>query len=141
MAVQTTQAGAMAAPWRHFGITTLIALGAGVATNTLVYLSAAALGSMPQEVVVRPGQPITLTAVIGTTVVSILAAAGLLVGLRRWTRRAYPVFRRVALVVLVLSLATPFAVPGAPVGMIVALELMHVLTAGITVGALTYRRR
>lgn len=47
------------------------------------------------------------------------------------------VFRILAVVLLALSFVTPFSIPGAPVGMIAALELMHVIAAVVIAGLLT----
>ena len=54
--------------------------------------------------------------------------------LSRWPIRT---FRIVAAVVLVLSFATPLTIPGAPLSMILTLELMHVVAAVIITGMLT----
>ncbi len=52
-------------------------------------------------------------------------------------RRPIRTFRIVAAVVLVLSFATPLTIPGAPLSMILTLELMHVVAAVVIVGILT----
>ncbi len=52
-------------------------------------------------------------------------------------RRPIRTFRIVAAVVLVLSFATPLTIPGAPLSMILTLELMHVVAAVVIVGMLT----
>jgi hypothetical protein len=52
-------------------------------------------------------------------------------------RRPIRTFRIVAAVVLVLSFVTPLTIPGAPLSMILTLELMHVVEAVIIAGMLT----
>lgn len=52
-------------------------------------------------------------------------------------QRPIRTFRIVAAVVLVLSFATPLTIPGAPLSMILTLELMHVVAAVIITGMLT----
>jgi hypothetical protein len=42
---------------------------------------------------------------------------------------------------LVLSLATPLIIPGAPVAMILSLEVMHVVAWAVIVGLLTTMAR
>jgi len=42
-----------------------------------------------------------------------------------------------AVVVLVVSFVNPFTIPGAPLAMILVLDLMHVIAAAIIVGVLT----
>jgi hypothetical protein len=105
--------------------------------NAVVYLLASALGAMPSDVVV-PGQgPATLGAVVSIYFVPALLGALLFAVMGRFTRRPIRTFRVVAAVVLVLSFATPFTLPGAPVAMIAALLVMHVIAAAVIIGVLT----
>ena len=53
------------------------------------------------------------------------------------SRRPIRTFRIVAAVALVLSFATPLTIPGAPLSMILTLELMHVVAAVLITGTLT----
>lgn len=118
----------------------LAALVAAVA-NAVVYLVAASAGAMPQEIVVNGQGPITLPVVVALSAQGAVAAtiAYALVG--RFARRPVRVFRVVAAVVLVLSLVPPFTITGAPISMILALELMHVVAAVVIVGLLTTMAR
>lgn len=116
------------------------AVGA-VITNTIIYLGASTVGAMPQTVVVRPNQPVTLFAVVTTTLFCVLAGVAVAALLNRLTRRPYPIFRTVALGVLGVSFFLPLTIISAPAAMIVTLEFMHVTTAAITVYALTMWHR
>ena len=115
----------------------LAGVGAAVA-NTLIYLIASAAGAMPQSVLV-PGinQPIGPMPVILNSFVPAILAAVFLALLNRFTRRPVRIFRIVAVVVLVVSFVNPFTIPGAPLAMILVLDLMHVIAAAIIVGVLT----
>ncbi len=105
--------------------------------NAVVYLLASAFGAMPPDVVV-PGQgPVTLGAVVSISFVPALLGALLFAVMGRFMRRPIRTFRVVATVVLVLSFATPFTLPGAPLAMIAALLLMHVIAAAAITGVLT----
>jgi uncharacterized protein DUF6069 len=87
---------------------------------------------------VVPGQePVTLGAVVSISFGSALLGALLIAVMGRLTRRPIRTFRVVAAVVLVLSFATPFTLPGAPVAMIAASLLMHVIAAVVITGVLT----
>lgn len=114
----------------------LAALMAAIA-NAVVYLVAAAAGAMPQDIVVNGQGPITLP------VVATMSAQGAVVGavvyaIVGWfARRPVRIFRVIAVVALVLSFVMPFTISGAPISMILALELMHVVTAAVVVGLLT----
>ena len=91
---------------------------------------------MPLDVVV-PGQgPVTLGAVVSISFVPALLGALLFAVMGRFTGRPIRTFRVVAAVVMVLSFATPFTLPGTPVAMILALLLMHVSAAVAITGVL-----
>ncbi|MGB3634721.1 MAG: DUF6069 family protein [Rubrobacteraceae bacterium] len=105
--------------------------------NAFVYLLASALGAMPDSVLVQGGDTITLFPVVISSFVPALVAAVLLVILGRFTRRPVGIFQTVAVVLLVLSLITPFTIPGAPAGMIATLLIMHVVAAASIIWVLT----
>jgi protein involved in polysaccharide export with SLBB domain len=118
----------------------LAALVAAVA-NAVVYLVAASAGAMPQEIVVNGQGPITLPVVAALSAQGAVAATIVYALVGRFARRPVRVFRVVAAVVLVLSLVPPFTITGAPISMILALELMHVIAAVVIVGLLTTMAR
>ena len=78
----------------------------------------------------------TLGAVVTSSFVPTILAAVLFALLGRYTRRPVSISRAVAVVLLLVSFVTPFSIPGAPVSMIVALLLVHVVAA-----AAIFRRR
>lgn len=113
--------------------------GAGAAmVNGLLYLIASAAGALPETVLV-PGmnQPISIVLVVMNSFVPAIVAAVFLALLNRFTRRPVRVFRIIAAILLMLSFVNPFTIPGAPLTMILALDLMHVIAAAIIVGVLT----
>lgn len=114
----------------------LAALVAAVA-NAAVYVVAAAAGAMPQEIVVNGQGPITVSVVAALSAQGAVAATIVYALVGRFARRPVRLFRVVAVVVLVLSLVPPFTITGAPITMILALELMHVVAAVVIVGLLT----
>ena len=116
----------------------LAGLGATVA-NVVVYTIESALGAIPQTVLLPPpmSQPITVVLVIINSFVPAIVAGVFLALLNRFARRPVRLFRIIAAVLLLLSFANPFTIPGAPPAMIIALDLMHVVAAAIIVGVLT----
>jgi hypothetical protein len=76
--------------------------------------------------------PVVVSSVVGAIGAAIVFA---IIGL--FARRPVRLFRIVATVVLVLSFATPPTIPGAPVAMILSLEVMHVMAWAVIVGLLT----
>ncbi|MDP9455502.1 MAG: DUF6069 family protein [Actinomycetota bacterium] len=106
--------------------------------NALVYLIAGVVGAIPSDFVIPgPGTPLTLGMVVGSTVVPALLAGVVFALLGRFTRRPVRNFVVLAAVLLVLSFVTPLTIPGAPLSMVLALELMHVVAAVVIVGGLT----
>ena len=125
------------------GLGRLLAYGAvagaiAAILNAVVYLVASAVGAIPQSVEIpNTGGPLPLGAVVGFSFVPAILAAGLLAILGRFTRRPFRVFTIIAVALFVVSLYTPFSIPGAPVAMILALEIMHAVAAMVIVGVLT----
>jgi len=123
-------------PWRAG----FLAAGLSALTNALIFALAVAAGvfaslwlrpDAPGEMFVGP---IVLVSVLGA-----LAGAGVYVLLRKWSRQPERTFAVVAGVVLLLSLAAPFAIPGTTVAQGLVLNLMHVVVAAFTVGLLLRR--
>lgn len=123
--------------WSRFALAVLAAAGASAAANALIYFIAASLGAMPQSVLTPRGEPVTLVPVAGSSIVGVLGGAIVFALLVWLTKRPISIFRVVAMVVLALSLLTPFSLPNAPLPMILALELMHVAAGLITIYAFT----
>ena len=116
--------------------TPLAAVATAIA-NTVVYFIAATLDTMPQDFVVQGSGPITLAPVILSSLIGAAGAAVVFTVVALLSRRPIRTFRIVAAVVLVLSFATPLTIPGAPISMILTLELMHVVAAVIITGMVT----
>ena len=116
--------------------TPLAAIAAAVG-NAVVYFVASVLGAMPQDFVVQGSGPITLVPVVLSSLIGAAGAAMVFTAVALLSRRPIRTFRIVAAVVLVLSFATPLTIPGAPLSMILTLELMHVVAAVIITGMLT----
>ncbi len=109
------------------------------AANAVVYLVAFAAGAIPQSVVIpNAGGPLNLTPVVSSSFAPVLVGA-LLFALLGWlTRQPVRNFRVLTTIVLVLSFATLFTIPGAPPAMVATLLLIHVVAAVVVfVGILT----
>ena len=116
--------------------TPLAAVAAAVG-NAVVYFVASALGAMPQDFVVQGSGPITLAPVVLSSLIGAAGAAVIFAVVVLLSRRPIWTFRIVAVVALVLSFVTPLTLPGAPLSLILTLELMHVVAAVIITGVLT----
>ncbi len=124
--------------WVRLLLSALIAAPAAAAANAVVYLLASAAGAFPGDVAVGPeGQALNLFAVISASIIGAIGAAVVLATLNLLLQRPIPVFYVVSFVVLLLSFYTPTTISGAPLAMVLTLELMHVVAAVVTVGVLT----
>jgi hypothetical protein len=122
-------------PWAAL----LAALSAAVA-NALVYFAASGLGFIPQSVLITTPSgehPLTVGPVVVSSVVGAIGAAIVFAIIGLFAPRPVRLFRIVAIVVLVLSLAMPLTIPGAPVALVVSLEVMHIAAWAVIVGLLT----
>jgi hypothetical protein len=118
----------------------VIAAITAMVANIIVFYIGSALGFMPTTYInPQLGRPISVGEVIGSTIAGAVGATVLFALLARFTRRPVTIFRIVAGIVLLLSFATPFTLPGAPLSLILTLEVMHVIAAAIIVGVLTTR--
>jgi uncharacterized protein DUF6069 len=114
-----------------------LALVLAAAANAVVYLVASSLGAMPQDVDANGQGPITLPMVVVMSAVGAVAGTLVYALVGRLARRPVRAFRLVALIALVLSLAGPLTIPGAPAAMVAALLMMHIVAAVAVVGLLT----
>jgi hypothetical protein len=108
----------------------LIAIVVAAVANAVLYFIGAALGWMPDTVLTPMGQPVTIVPVVASTVIALVVATIVYSILNRFTGNPNRWFTIIAVIVLVVSAASPLSLPGAPTMMIVLLEVMH-LVAGI----------
>jgi len=111
-------------------------LAAGVvaaAVNAALF----ATGLVDQSVVVPTGDPVSLGPVISLSLVPNIIGGLVLWGVLR-AGRGVRLFQIIVAVATVLSFVTPFTLPGAPLSMILILELMHVV-AGAAAAFVTPR--
>lgn len=126
--------------WKRLPPVALLATLGAAFLNAIVYFVASGLGFIPQDVLVpAPGgeQPLTVGMVVIGSVVGTIGGAGVFALIGTFARRPVRTFCIVATVVLVLSLATPLTIPGAPLSMVLSLEAMHVAAWAVTVGVIT----
>jgi hypothetical protein len=126
--------------WKRLPPVMLLAALGGSVLNAIIYSVASGLGLIPQSILVpAPGgeQPLTVALVSIGTVAGATGAAMVFALVGALAKRPVRIFRIVAVVVLVLSLAGPLTIPGAPLSMVLSLEVMHVAAWAVIVGLLT----
>ncbi len=126
--------------WRRLLPVALLAALLAAVANTLVYFAASGLGFIPQSVLIPTASgesPLTVGMVVITSVVAMVGAAIVFAVIGLFARRPVRLFHIVAIVVLVLSFVAPATIPGAPVAMILSMEVMHMVSWAVIVGLLT----
>ncbi len=106
--------------------------------NAGLFLIGRSTGAVPADLIIpNAGQPLSLLPVLISSFVPALVAGLLLALLNRFTKRPRPmlIFNLIAGAFLVFSFVTPFSIPNVPTGMIIVLELMHIVVAGVIVVA------
>lgn len=126
--------------WTRFPLAAVAAIGAAAAGAALLYGLESAVGLIDHSVAlpspVGTG-PMSFASVATTAALASFWAAVAYAVIGLIGRRPITVFRTVATVAVVLSLAMPATIPGPPVGMRLGLGLMHVLTWAIDVAVLS----
>lgn len=126
--------------WGRLLLAVLLAAVAAAVANALVYFAASALGFIPQTVLIPTAggeSPLTVGMVVTMSVIGAVGAAIVFAAVGLFARRPVRLFHIVAVVVLALSFATPLTIPGAPLSMILSMDVMHVVAWASIVGLLT----
>ena len=109
-----------------------------VVVNVALFFAFSAAGLIPDSVVIpNAGGPLTATPVAISSTIPLVIATLLFMALVRFTRRPALIFTMVAGVVALASLAGPFSIPNVPLGMAIALNVMHLVAAGTITWFLT----
>ena len=118
---------------------TVAAVVVGLAANAVLYLLAV-VGGFIDERVVLPSLlgrgPLTLASVSLTTLAATVAAGMVLAAFFAATRRPDRIFRIVATLLALASLAMPLTIPGPPLAMRLTMAAFHVVVWAVSVGVL-----
>lgn len=116
--------------FRNGGKATLIS----VVVNSALYLIGSSLDFISDSVLldgINVKEPLSLFYVVAATFTACIFATLIFALIDKFTEHAAPWFLAIALIGLIASFFTPFTIEGAPISMIVILELMHAFTAMI----------
>ncbi|TVP51073.1 MAG: hypothetical protein EA350_00295 [Gemmatimonadales bacterium] len=98
--------------------------------NSVIYIGAALAGVFPTIIKLDPTEPgMTVFAVILVSMVASFAAMGVWKLVTRWAERPFPVYAWLAGILLLLSFAAPYAVPGTTSAQAWVQNLLHVVVA------------
>ncbi|MBL7997856.1 MAG: hypothetical protein JNL32_04365 [Candidatus Kapabacteria bacterium] len=111
------------------------AAGLAAVINAVLYFAlGAGMGFIPDTVLAGPPdnpQPITIVPVLMASIIPSLVGALACWLLLRFKPDGFGIFRIISIVLLLLSFLNPvFMIQGAPVAMIITLNLMHCVVAG-----------
>ena len=107
--------------------------------NAVLFYIGIATGAIPDTVIIpNAGQPLTIVPVLVASFAPAIVGGLVLALLNRFTKQPFRIFTVIAVIVLALSFFSPFSIPGAPIGMIVILELMHVVVVAVVL--ITFNR-
>lgn len=102
--------------------------------NTIIYFIGKAAGAFPESIIIpNANAPLKLPPVILASLIGVLVGGIVFAVIARFSKKPISVFQIVAAVVLILSLATPFQIPNAPLGMVLLLELMHLIAGSLAI--------
>lgn len=108
----------------------LLAGIAAAAINGVLFVVFRSAGVISDEIYPQPGQPLTIVPVIMASVVPLLIGSFVFYLFERFTTKGFKIFAVVALVLMALSLVSPFAmIPNVTLGYSLALCLMHIAAA------------
>lgn len=113
----------------------LMAAGLATTVNAILFFIFKAAGIIVDTVFIQPNQPMTIVAIIISSIVPTLIATLVFFLLEKYTKNGFKIFRIIALVLMVLSFMNPFmGIQGVTVSYAIVLNVMHV----VVVGALLY---
>lgn len=119
--------------FRAFLTAGALAAVVSVAVNAVLFWIAQAVGAWSVAVAGPTGDPIELSAVVFLSVAPALAGSLLAWLLIAFVPKGRTVFLAVAALVFAFFVIPPFQL-GAPAGMVIALQVMHLVVAAATVG-------
>jgi hypothetical protein len=102
----------------------------GTVINVVLYYLGAAFGWFPESVILPTGGPLQVSNVLIISVAGTIGAIIVYALLNRFVNDPNRWFAIIVIVVLALMAFSPFSIPGAPMGMIVMLEIMHLVLGG-----------
>ena len=106
---------------------------AGIAaaiTNGILFIVFRLAGVISDSIFPQPGQPLTLPAVIMASILPLIIGSVVFYLFERFLSSGFKIFAVVALILMVLSLASPFTmIPGATFAYSTVLCAMHVVAA------------
>lgn len=102
-----------------------------IVINAILFYVFHAAGVLTDDIMIQPGQPLTVVPILISSLVPSLIGACVYFLFEKFSKNGWRNFRILALVLFVITLANPFmGIPGVTMGYATVLDLMHVVVAG-----------
>jgi len=107
-----------------------IAATVAVLINAILFFIFQAVNIITNDIMVQPNQPLTLVAVIISSIIPTLIGSCVFFLFEKFGKNGFKTFSIVAIILLVLSLGNPFfMIPNVTIGYGISLDIMHVVVA------------
>lgn len=117
----------------------LLAGIAAAIVNAVLFFVFHSAGVIRDDIYPQPGQPLTILPVIMASIIPLIIGSLVFYLFERFTSNGFKIFAIITLVLMVLSLVSPFAgIPGATLGYSLVLCVMHI---GAALSLLYFVRR
>lgn len=107
-----------------------IAAAAATLINVILFFIFHGAGIITDNIFVQPNQPLTFIAIIISSVIPTLIASMVFFLVEKFTKKGFMIFTIVSVVLVLLSLASPFSIIGVTTGYALVLDFMHLVVAG-----------
>ncbi len=107
-----------------------IAGGVAAVINAVLFFIFHGAGVLTDDIFVQPNQPLTVVPVLISSILPAIIGSIVFFLFEKFTNNGFGIFRIVAIILLVLSLVSPFTqIPNVTTGFAVVLDIMHVVVA------------
>ena len=107
-----------------------IAGGVAAVINAVLFFIFHSLGVLTDDIFIQPNQSLTVVPVIVSSILPSIIGSIVFFLIEKFTNNGFGIFRIVSIVLLILSLVSPFMqIPNVTTGFAIVLDVMHVVVA------------
>lgn len=107
-----------------------IAGGVAAVINAVLFFIFHSLGVLTDDIFIQPNQSLTVVPVIVSSILPSIIGSIVFFLIEKFTNNGFGIFRIVSIVLLILSLVSPFMqIPNVTTGFAIVLDIMHVVVA------------
>lgn len=105
----------------------LFAALAAAASNAILFFILKAAGIFTDTILIDATNPLSIVPVLISSIVPTLIAAFVFFLFEKFSNKGFRNFRILSIVLLILSLFSPFSIPNVSIGFALGLDLMHIV--------------